>query len=161
MNDELRERMNKLQNFSPIDEIHAYCDNLVADVTLTFDSAFQHLQRLQDSMLAEIAEYRSSLIEAQRQRAAVLKEAQRLSFKEELAELADLKETIPQLNEHDRSCVELSLKTQMRALREQETELKKETMGGRFMRFKPNRFFEIVLDHVGTLEYLEDISPGR
>ena len=61
---ELQERIFRLRHFDKSCEINAHCDDLVGQIMITVESAVENLNKMQDSMIKEINQYRDGLLGA-------------------------------------------------------------------------------------------------
>ena len=139
--DDLEERIHELKLFDAVSEVNFHCDDLIGQVTLTIESAMEHLNNVQTRMFNEINEYRAALIDASSREQSKAKE----ELKKLWQELETFKSTAASLDFTTMPVVE-SLAERANELRKQ---MRVEAFDRRFMRFFEKDHLES--DLIGSL----------
>ena len=150
--EDLEQRVYDLSNFDAASEINYHCDDLIGQVTLTIESAMEHLNKVQTRMVNEVNAYRTRRLNAQKLGPELSPGQEKLeklsteieAFKSDAIKLGVL--TVPSAE----ALVQRSSDTRK--------QLRAEAFGGRFMRLFENDFLEsdIIGSFVETQKDVQD-----
>ena len=147
---DLEERIHELKLFDAASEVNLHCDELIGQVTLTIESAMEHLNNVQTRMFNEINQYRAELIDASSSRE---QSKAKEEFKKLWQEFETFKSTAASLDNASVPVVE-SLAERAHEMRRQ---MRVEAFDGWFMRFFEKDYLES--DLIGYLvETLKDVQ---
>lgn len=146
--DDLEETVYNLRVF----EIHCHCDDLIGQITLTIDSAIEHLNQVKTKMTNQTNDYRTRLVD----KAEASKSSHKLSPAQE--EFKKLSKEFQAFKPNASISVARDLASQAVALRRQ---MRAEAFGSKFLRLVENDFLKS--DIIGTLaeinkDVLDDLS---
>ena len=163
---DINERIYKLRLFDSAAEIHNYCDDLEAEVSLWIESALDHLNKFQEDFKREINEYRTELLKATTSHDDFQVRVDLDSISTDVQQLSNelgafVVSSLPSNATEDQfnAVIGSKLGECEKRAKQIEKRLRKKTFGNKFMRFRENSLFAVLRDHVGTIEYCSDEGP--